>query len=122
MLLLPTDLSTPVQPWRLTAGVCALLLAFAMTNTLYNAMLIQRLAPYQQARFQTPVQMLATTGRGIGPWLGTVVLYNAGEWRVGSGPRILLLMCTLSVAASIFVPVAFCSHFFASPPRLSAMQ
>jgi hypothetical protein len=62
----------------LVLGVGAMLLAFAMTNTLFNGMLVQQLAPHQQSKYQTPVQSLAAVGRGVGPWAGTM-LYALGD-------------------------------------------
>lgn len=60
-------------------GVGGLLFSFAVTNTLFNALLMQHLAPHQQATYQTPVQTLAAVGRGIGPFLGTLIIARGDE-------------------------------------------
>lgn len=98
---------TPAAPWKETAGVCLMLAAFAMTNTLFNGLLIQRLAPHQQSKYQAPVQMLAAVGRGVGPFLGTSLMVLGDSIKEGIGPRLMLVMCFCSVAASIAVPAAW---------------
>ena len=102
------------------SGVGSLLFAFAMTNTLFNAILMQHLKPHQQAKFQTPVQTLAAVGRGIGPFLGTVVMAKGDEYRQGLGAQLVLVMSFLSIALSILVPAAFGGWFF-DPPKPAAM-
>ena len=87
-----------------------------MTNTLFNALLMQHLAPHQQAQFQTPVQTLAAVGRGIGPFLGTLIIARGDEYKRGLGPPLMLLMAFLSVTLSILVPTLWCGYFY-DPPK-----
>jgi hypothetical protein len=49
---------------------------------LFNGLLMQHLQPHQQARFQTPVQTLAAVGRGIGPFMGTVLMQTGDQRHV----------------------------------------
>ena len=103
-----------------TIGLGALLFAFAVTNTLFNALLMQHLKPHQQAQFQTPIQTLASVGRGIGPFLGTVAI-AAGDWyQQGLGPKVMLAMTFMSIAMSICVPAAYGARFFDPPQPQSA--
>ena len=81
---------------------------------------MQRLAPHQQAQFQTPVQTLAAVGRGIGPFLGTLIITKGDEVRVGLGPTLMLAMSFASIALSIIVPSGFGGCFF-DPPKPKAM-
>ena len=97
-------------------GLGSLLFAFAVTNTLFNAVLMQHLAPHQQAVFQTPVQTLAAVGRGIGPFLGTLIIAKGDEYRLGLGPPLMLAMSFSAVALSILVPAAAGGAFF-DPPK-----
>ena len=99
-----------------TLGLGSLLFAFAVTNTLFNALLMQHLAPHQQARFQTPVQTLAAVGRGIGPYLGTLVIALGDEKEMGLGPQLMLAMAYIAIALSVLVPSAFGARFFDPPP------
>lgn len=99
-------------------GLGSLLFSFALTNTLFNAILMQNLLPHQQARFQTPVQTLAAVGRGIGPYLGTLVIYSGDQQTQGLGPRLMILMAYLAIGLSIIVPSVFGDRFFRPPsPR-----
>jgi hypothetical protein len=157
-------------------GLGSLLFAFALTNTLFNAMLMQHLLPHQQvcgihaashtphahttpthhthpphahttrthhthhhthtllpelladcilmfttetavqAEFQTPVQTLAAVGRGVGPYIGTMLIATGDDIEPGLGPRLMLLMSISVVALSIVIPSAFGRSFF-DPPR-----
>lgn len=101
-------------------GLGALLFAFAVTNTLWNALLMQHLQPHQQAQFQTPVQTLAAVGRGIGPYLGTVIIGAGDAVHDGLGPRLMVAMAYLAIALSVLVPSAFGAQFF-DPPKAIAM-
>ena len=101
-------------------GVGSLLFAFAVTNTLFNAILMQHLLPHQQAKFQTPVQTLAAVGRGMGPFLGTLIIAKGDEYERGLGPTLMLAMSFTAISLSILVPAAFGGSFF-DPPKPAAM-
>lgn len=100
-------------------GLGALLFAFAVTNTLWNALLMQHLQPHQQAQFQTPVQTLAAVGRGIGPYLGTLIMAKGNEVHSGLGARLTVAMAYLAIALSVLVPSAFGARFFDPPKPVS---
>ena len=104
-----------------TLGLGSCLFAFAVTNTLFNAILMQHLAPHQQAKFQTPVQTLAAVGRGIGPFLGTLLINIGDEMWLGLGPPLMLAMAFSSIAASILVPAAYGGAFYDPPPPKPTM-
>jgi len=97
-------------------GLGSLLFAFAITNTLFNGLLMQHLQPHQQARFQTPVQTLAAVGRGIGPFMGTVLMQTGDQRHPGLGAPLMLAFAFTAIAMSILVPFAFGSRFFDPPP------
>lgn len=105
----------------LTIGVGSLLFAFALTNTLFNALLMQRLAPYQQAKFQTPVQTLGAVGRGIGPYLGTLLIHWGNQRSQGLGPRLMMLFSFCAIGLSILVPSMFCGAFYGAPKQAPTM-
>ena len=70
----------------------------------------------QQAKFQTPVQTLAAVGRGIGPYLGTLLINVGDGWVLGLGPPLMLIMAFISIASSILVPAAYGNAFYDPPP------
>ena len=78
-----------------TLGLGSCLFAFA--QTLFNAILMQHLAPHQQAKFQTPVQTLAAVGQSIGPYLGTLLINIGDHWVLGGAP-LMLIMAFISIA------------------------
>ena len=55
-------------------GASATLFGFGFSNTLINAQLLLWLPIHMQARFQMPVQLLASLGRALGPSLGALII------------------------------------------------
>ena len=111
---------SPFMIGLFVVGLGSLLFAFAITNTLFNASLMRHLAPHQQAKYQTPVQTLAAVGRGIGPFLGTLIIAKGDEYRTGLGPPLMLAMSFSAIALSILVPAAAGAAFF-DPPKPKEM-
>jgi len=101
-------------------GIGLLLFTFALTNTLFNTLLIKQLMPHQQARFQTPVQTLAAVGRGVGPYLGTLIMAYGDEVAHGLGPRLLIGFSYAAVLLSVVVPSLMGSRFY-EPPKPPSM-
>ena len=114
------DCVQPVSAPRLAFGrfvgsIGSLLFSFAVTNTLFMAILMQHLAPHQQATFQTPVQTLGQVGRGIGPYLGTLLIQRGDQIAVGLGPRLMLVMSCCAITSSVILPSLFGGRFYDLP-------
>ena len=107
---------------NLVAGIGLLLFAFALTNTLFNSILMQQLLPHQQARFQTPVQTLAAIGRGMGPYLGTLIMTYGNRQPLFEllGPRLLVSFSYGAITLSVLVPSLFGARFY-EPQRPPTM-
>ena len=105
----------------LTGGLGSLLFAFAVTNTLFNGILMQHLRPHQQSAFQTPVQTLGAVGRGIGPYLATLAISYGEQLREGHGAKFMLVLSSAAIGLSIAVPSSFGRAFFDPPPPVPTM-
>lgn len=105
----------------LTGGLGSLLFAFAVTNTLFNGILMQHLRPHQQSAFQTPVQTLGAVGRGIGPYLATLAISYGEQLREGLGAKYMLVLASAAIGLSIAVPSSFGRAFFDPPPPVPTM-
>mmetsp|Transcript_6506 Transcript_6506/g.16813 ORF Transcript_6506/g.16813 Transcript_6506/m.16813 type:complete len:332 (-) Transcript_6506:290-1285(-) len=99
----------------LICGIGLLLFAFALTNTLFNSLLMQQLKPHQQTRFQTPVQTLGVIGRGLGPYLGTLLMAYGDLIMELLGPQLLLAFSYTAIMLSVLVPSMFGRRFYDSP-------
>jgi len=107
----------------LVLGVGALLFAFALTNTLFNGLLMVQLLPHQQAKYQTPVQTLSAVGRGVGPYVGTLLMAYGDEYSMGLGPQLLVGFSYFTITSSILVPSFFGDRFYSEPsPSQAAAQ
>mmetsp|Transcript_42805 Transcript_42805/g.112605 ORF Transcript_42805/g.112605 Transcript_42805/m.112605 type:complete len:497 (-) Transcript_42805:676-2166(-) len=98
-------------------GVSVCLFAFGVGNTVVNAQLLVHLPTHLQATYQTPVQLMANLGRGIGPYVGAIILDSsrrrgAGESWAGT---VVSLFAWASIALATFIPVALGSRFYAPP-------
>lgn len=106
--------TTSGAPWApiaaFSCGLGTLCFAFAVSNILFNWLLMSR-AP----RFQAPVQTLAAVARGIGPYLGVLIITKGDETEPGLGPRLMLAAAYIAIALSILVPSAFGGKLYDSP-------
>jgi MFS family permease len=98
-------------------GTCAVLFAFAVSNTLANAQLLLWLPSHMQARFQSPVQLLATLGRALGPSIGALIAQTSGD---GLYDVPILSTSLVLVALAALVPAAFGDRFLAPPAGTTA--
>ena len=82
---------------------------------------MKQLAQEQQAQYQPPVQTLAAIGRGIGPFLGTLIISQGDKIELGLGPSLMLLFSFTTIALSILVPSAFGARFYEPPQTQTPM-
>lgn len=78
-------------------------------------MLMGRLKSHQQSKFQTPVQTLSAVGRGIGPYIGTLLIAYGDGVSAGLGPRLLIAFSWGAIVSSIAIPSLFCGRFYDAP-------
>jgi len=71
------DFSSPVFPWRTGVGLCFWLFTEINVQMLVNIIINQRLLPWQQAKYQSILNVFSQLGRFAGPIVVTQVLAMA---------------------------------------------
>jgi len=127
-------LALPIQVnWLSSAlfviGVTLCIFSYAISFTVVNAQLLLHVPAHMQPQIQSPVQLMATLGRGLGPYVGALMVdisHNAGgslaigSWQLRAHDLVSAFSWS-SLMVATGVPIVWRHDFFSQPAQRSSM-